>query len=64
MKTGWRKSSHSGAINDEACVEVAGLRTGIGIRDSKDPDGDRLAVSGEGFSELVRRIREGSLDRP
>ncbi|WP_433472877.1 DUF397 domain-containing protein [Spirillospora sp. CA-142024] len=64
MMIDWRKSSYSGSSNDEMCVEVAHLAHGIAVRDSKDPDGDRLAVSGEGFSELVRQIREGSLDRP
>jgi Domain of unknown function (DUF397) len=30
----WRKSTHSGAVNDEACVEVARLSAGLtGVRD-------------------------------
>lgn len=62
MKTDWRKSSRSGAINDEACVEVAGLIQGVGIRDSKDPEGGRLAVSGDVFGGLLQRIKEGALD--
>lgn len=63
MKTDWRKSSRSGAINDEACVEVAGLIKGVGIRDSKDPDGGRLALSGVAFGGLMQRIKEGAFDR-
>ncbi|TDD80747.1 DUF397 domain-containing protein [Actinomadura darangshiensis] len=39
METSWRKSSRSGAINDEACIEVAGVISGLAIRDSKDPGG-------------------------
>lgn len=63
MKTDWRKSSRSGAINDEACVEVAELIDGVGIRDSKDPEGGRLTVSGDAFGSLLRRIKDGALDR-
>ncbi|GAA3978997.1 hypothetical protein GCM10023085_71730 [Actinomadura viridis] len=60
----WRKSSHSGGATDEACVEVAGLAGAVGVRDSKDPDGDRLAVSGAAFRALVQKIKEGTLDLP
>ena len=63
MRTDWRKSSRSGAINDEACVEVAELFDGVGIRDSKDPEGGRLIVSGDAFGSLLQRIKEGALDR-
>ncbi|GAA3936173.1 DUF397 domain-containing protein [Actinomadura viridis] len=64
MTVQWRKSSHSGGINDSACVEIAGLASEMWIRDSKDPDGDRLAVTGETFKTLVRRIKEGAHDIP
>ncbi|MDL4775618.1 MULTISPECIES: DUF397 domain-containing protein [Thermomonosporaceae] len=64
MITAWRKSSHSGSTTDEACVELAGLVEGVGVRDSKDPDGGRLAVSGAGFAGLVGRIKRGVLDLP
>ncbi|MFD0856717.1 DUF397 domain-containing protein [Actinomadura adrarensis] len=60
----WRKSSYSGGTSDEACVEVAGLAGTVGIRDSKDPDGDRLSVSGAAFGVLVEQIKRGALDRP
>ncbi|SEG74356.1 protein of unknown function [Thermomonospora echinospora] len=63
MTEQWRKSSHSGGANDSACVELAGLPAGVGIRDSKDPEGGRLTVRRAAFGELVRRIREGALDR-
>ena len=40
----WRTSSHSGANGD--CVEVARPVPGlIAVRDSKDPDGPRLAFT-------------------
>jgi hypothetical protein len=63
MRVQWRKSSHSGGANDATCVEVAGLPGAVGIRDSKAPDGGRLAVSGEAFGVLVRKIKAGALDQ-
>lgn len=60
----WRKSSHSGDATDEACVEVAGLPGIVGVRDSKDPDGDRLTVTGAAFGRLLKQIKQGRLDRP
>ncbi|MFI0357009.1 DUF397 domain-containing protein [Actinomadura sp. 9N407] len=41
---------------------MAGLAGGVGVRDSKDPDGDRLAVSGSAFGRLVEQIKQGRLD--
>lgn len=64
MTIDWRKSSYSGSSNDEMCVELGELTGGVGIRDSKDPDGGRLAVSSAEFSVLVARIKRGALDRP
>ncbi|WP_217711614.1 DUF397 domain-containing protein [Actinomadura sp. NAK00032] len=64
MKAGWRKSSFSGSSTDEVCVEVAGLTGGVAMRDSKDPDGGRLSVSGDHFGRLLHRIQAGLLDRP
>ncbi|GGQ30775.1 DUF397 domain-containing protein [Actinomadura coerulea] len=59
----WRKSSCSGTSTDEMCVELAVLPGGIGIRDSKDPEGGRLTVGGDALGSLLRRIKEGALDR-
>jgi hypothetical protein len=64
MTVQWRKSSRSGGVNDSACVEVAGAPEGVGLRDSKDPDGGHLVVSGRDFAALVDRIKDGVLDRP
>ncbi|WP_433462768.1 DUF397 domain-containing protein [Spirillospora sp. CA-128828] len=58
----WRKSSRSGGVNDNACVEVARLGDGIGVRDSKAPDGPRLGFSSRDFGGLLTRIRTGELD--
>ncbi|MEU8304637.1 DUF397 domain-containing protein [Actinomadura sp. NPDC048955] len=63
MTSAWRKSSHSGGATDEACVELAALPEGVGVRDSKDPEGGRLTVGGEAFESLLRRIKDGALDR-
>lgn len=40
----WRKASRSGE-NGGNCVELAGLRGTVAVRDSKDPDGPVLLVS-------------------
>ncbi|GAA2280903.1 DUF397 domain-containing protein [Actinomadura luteofluorescens] len=65
MTSAWRKSSHSGGATDEACVELAALPEGggVGVRDSKDPEGGRLTVRGDAFGSLLRRIKDGALDR-
>ncbi|GAA2738007.1 DUF397 domain-containing protein [Actinocorallia aurantiaca] len=52
----WRKSSHSGGASGQ-CVEVASLPGLIGIRDSKNPDGPKLAVHLGRFRDLVRHLR-------
>lgn len=60
--TKWRKSSHSGGVNDEACVELARLVHSVGVRDSKDPDGPYLDFDSQAFGGLLARIRRGELD--
>lgn len=64
MTVQWRKSSHSGGANDAACVELAKLPTGIGIRDSKNPFEEHLSLSGAEFVSLVRQIQLGAIVRP
>lgn len=63
MTVAWRKSSYSGNSTDEMCVEVAGLGAGIGVRDSRDPDGGRLVVDRGRFGGLLEAIKHGALDR-
>ncbi|MFB4306779.1 DUF397 domain-containing protein [Actinomadura sp. GTD37] len=55
----WRKSTHSGGANDEHCVELGRLAPGdgIGVRDSKDPAGGRLALSVAQFAGLVEQFK-------
>ncbi|URN05631.1 DUF397 domain-containing protein [Actinomadura madurae] len=51
----WRKSSYSGAHENE-CVEVAALNDHIGIRDSKNPTGGHLTVTRQNFTALLTRL--------
>jgi hypothetical protein len=42
----WRKSSYSGD-NGGACVEVGTAGSAVAVRDSKDPEGPRLAFAAD-----------------
>ncbi|GAA0563393.1 DUF397 domain-containing protein [Actinomadura livida] len=55
-RAAWRKSSRSSG-NGGACVEVADLASGIGLRDSKNPDGPKLVVSRDAFAALVANLK-------
>ncbi|SFO65274.1 protein of unknown function [Actinomadura madurae] len=57
MATTWRKSSHSGTQGGSDCVEVGRLPQAIAFRDSKDPDGPKLAVSRGAFAALVAELK-------
>ena len=50
----WRKSSHSGGGNND-CVEVAFRGDHVGVRDSKNIDGARLAFTPEDWRAFVQR---------
>jgi hypothetical protein len=55
----WRKSTYSGS-NGGGCIEVA--RTpdaGVAVRDSKDPDGPRLAFTAAGWRAFIGLIKDG-----
>jgi hypothetical protein len=52
----WQKSSHSS--QDGNCVEVARNLPGlVAIRDSKRPDGARLAVSQETWRAFITIVK-------
>ncbi|MFI6702594.1 DUF397 domain-containing protein [Streptomyces sp. NPDC050509] len=52
----WRKSSHSGA--DSNCVEVADAGPGFTpVRDSKSPDGPRLAFGAGAWTLFVSALK-------
>lgn len=53
----WRKSSYSGGISDQQCVELGRLAPGIGVRDSKDPGGGHLSLTVAQFAALVEGIK-------
>ncbi|QKW38448.1 DUF397 domain-containing protein [Actinomadura sp. NAK00032] len=57
----WRKSTHSGGDSDPACVELAESGGRVWVRDSRDPDGERLAFGREAFAGLLERAKRGDL---
>ncbi|TDD63568.1 DUF397 domain-containing protein [Actinomadura rubrisoli] len=58
----WRKSSHSGTEQQTVCVEVAGLRPGVGIRDSKNPHLGHLTLPTQVFADLLARAKRDELN--
>lgn len=58
----WRKSSHSGS-NGGTCIEVASVGADVvAVRDSKDPDGPRLAFPAGQWQAFTDRIKAGAFD--
>ncbi len=49
----WRKSSYSGSSGNGSCVEVALGRDRVGVRDSKNVTGPRLAFDAGAWREFV-----------
>ncbi|MFI6451011.1 DUF397 domain-containing protein [Streptosporangium amethystogenes] len=57
----WRKSSLSDGQNN--CIEVATLtHEGVGVRDSKNPDGPALVFSTGDWRTFVNGIKGGEFD--
>ncbi|WP_326765775.1 DUF397 domain-containing protein [Streptomyces sp. NBC_01591] len=52
----WRKSTHSGGSGTE-CVEVADLRSTVGVRDSKQPRGPHISVRRSAWERFVASLR-------
>lgn len=53
----WRTSSRSTGGND--CVEVAQTRESCLVRDSKQPDGNRLPVGHRAWATFTQRVKDG-----
>ncbi|GAA0569433.1 DUF397 domain-containing protein [Actinomadura livida] len=53
----WRKSRRS---NDQggACVELAALSEGVGVRDSRDPDGPKLHLAPAAFRAFLTDLKQ------
>ncbi|MGB3441596.1 MAG: DUF397 domain-containing protein [Actinophytocola sp.] len=53
----WRKSSFSGSSGNE-CIEVATIRAGAAVRDSKNPHGGALLLTGSAWDQF-REVAKG-----
>jgi hypothetical protein len=56
--TAWRKSTHSSS-NGGNCVEVGTIVRTVAVRDSKDPDGPRLAFPPSRWQQFTHRVKAG-----
>jgi hypothetical protein len=56
----WCKSSRSGTTGE--CVEVAITADVATVRDSKDPDGGRFAVSAGHWRSFLSQLKAGRYD--
>jgi hypothetical protein len=52
----WRKSSYSGNSGGN-CTEVAATGAAVLVRDSKDPDGARLAFSAKAWRAFAAKVK-------
>ncbi len=55
----WRKSSYSGD-NGGNCVEVGTADLAVAVRDSKDPDGPRLAFTADTWRAFAEQMKAGA----
>jgi hypothetical protein len=61
LRPSWRKSSYSNSSSN--CVEVSGQPGTVAVRDSKDPNGPRLAIPTVDWQAFTRSIRNGTVGR-
>lgn len=54
----WRKSSYSAKT---ACVEIAPMPNGTGIRDSTNIDGGELHTTGSAWRSFLEAVRTGRM---
>jgi hypothetical protein len=55
----YRKSSYSGQQNN--CVEVAPVREGATVRDSKNPAGPVLRFPADSWRAFIGAVKSGSI---
>ena len=61
-RAAWRKSTYSGD-NGGGCVEVARNLPGVvAVRDSKDPEGPKLAFAPDEWRAFTAGIKAGEFD--
>ena len=56
MSAMWRKSSYSGSGGGE-CIEVADAPGAVLVRDSKNPDGPRLAFGRQAWVAFAAQLK-------
>ena len=59
----WRKASYSSS-NGGNCVEVALVGDAVAVRDSKNPDGPKLAFAPEDWKAFTAGLRAGGFQSP
>ncbi|WP_242883549.1 DUF397 domain-containing protein [Actinomadura litoris] len=57
----WRKSSRSGGQGGD-CVEIADATSAILVRDSKDPNGPRLALAPTIWRAFAQHVKADAFD--
>jgi Domain of unknown function (DUF397) len=56
IEVNWRKSSYSGGSGNTDCVEVAFAVGAVGVRDSKNTAGPRLAFAANTWRAFANRV--------
>lgn len=56
MNLQWRKATHSSG-NGGNCIEVATAGLTVAVRDSKDPDGPRLAFGAQAWKAFAGKVK-------
>jgi hypothetical protein len=54
----WRRSSYSGSGGGQ-CAEVGAVPDAVLVRDSKDPDGPRLAFGRPTWGAFIAAVKTG-----
>lgn len=57
----WRKSNKSDTRPDQ-CVELTALHHAVAVRDSKEPDGPKLAFTRADWSAFTQSVKSGTFD--